>query len=133
MTLGKLRIATCLASFAMLVGALAPAVTHLLGAFAPQGAPWAVLCTSKGLVRLAPPSGSSAPLPSNENGKFAGTHCPFCLPHAGTTALPSAPAVVTAILAAEPDRFLPTLFLCSPRPLHAWATAQPRAPPRFLS
>jgi hypothetical protein len=131
MTLAKLRIAAWLASCAMLAGSLTPAVTHLLAAFAPAAAPWSVLCTSTGFVRVAPPYESSSPLPPKDTGKFADTHCPFCLPHAGAFALPSSPTV--AILAAEPLHFLPTLFRQSPRPLHAWATAQPRAPPRSAS
>ena len=131
MTLAKLRIAAWLTSCAMLAGSLTPAVTHLLGAFAPAAAPWAVLCTSKGLVRSAPPDESSPLSPAEGDGRLAAGHCPFCLPHAGSLALPSSPTV--AILAAEPVHFLPTLFLRSPRPLHAWATVQPRAPPRSAS
>jgi hypothetical protein len=128
MTLAKLRVAAWLASCAMLAGSLAPAVTHLLGAFAPAGAPWAVLCTTTGLVRVAPPYESPSPLPTEDTGKFTNTHCPFCLPHAGAFALPSSLGV--GIPATQPEHFLPTLFLRSPRPLHAWTTGQPRAPPR---
>ena len=131
MTLAKLRVAAWLASCAMLAGSLAPAVTHLLGAFAPAAAPWAVLVRTKVSSAARRLTSSCPPSPAEGDGKFAAGHCPFCLPHAGSFALPYSPTV--AILAAEPEHFLPTLFLQAPRPLHAWATAQPRAPPRSAS
>ena len=54
-------------------------------------------------------------------------HCPFCSPHANEMAPPPAPSALP--LAPVRAEAVPALFLAAPRPLHAWTSAQPRAPP----
>ena len=60
--------------------------------------------------------------------EHAGGHCPLCLLSAGAVGL--LPAQVPAWrLPPLPPAALPRLFLLAPRPLFAWASVQPRAPP----
>jgi hypothetical protein len=54
-------------------------------------------------------------------------HCPFCATFGADAALPP-PAAITIAFAAG-DQPVPPLYLLAPRPLFAWASAQPRAPP----
>ena len=120
------RFAAWLASFAILLAALAPAISHAVAAVQ-GGASWVEVCTATGpaLVKVA---GEQAPAAPEQDGQ--GMHmedCPFCLSHAGSFGLaPAAEAALPASLGTDPA---PALFYQSPRPLFAWAAAQARAPP----
>jgi hypothetical protein len=113
------RIATWIAALAVLLAALAPAVSHALGSSLGEG--WVLVCTAQG-AKWVQPGDDSTPVtsPSVE-------HCPYCTLHTPTIGMPPAPpAVLPAVDAAT---FVPPAFLAAPRTLHAWASAQPRAPP----
>jgi hypothetical protein len=56
-------------------------------------------------------------------------HCPLCLLQGHHGALPSQPLTLPMPSGMRVD--VPRLFLQVPHTLHAWTTAQPRAPPRF--
>lgn len=56
-------------------------------------------------------------------------HCPWCALGTVVLGLPPAPLLVVPGLALR--RALPLLFFGAPRTLHAWTSAQPRAPPRI--
>ena len=115
------RHATWLAIFAMLGLALAPTVSHALTASGP-GNPWAEICSvAGGKVVVADAAGAS----SAEAGTHLG-HCPLCGQIGSAPVLPSAEFVPVRIDGAE---HRPALFFHAPRPLFAWAAAQPRAPP----
>ena len=119
------RFTAGLATFAMLLAALAPAVTSALAAANDQHVRWTAVCTADG-ARLVPVPTDADGVPQAPKPHQAG-HCPFCSPHAPDAAPPPAPvSVVPVVLASDP---VPVLFLLAPRPLFAWATAQPRAPP----
>jgi hypothetical protein len=120
------RIAAGLATFAMLLAALAPAITHALAAANDQHVLWTAVCTADG-ARLVPVPTDPAGVPVAPKSHQV-DHCPFCAPHAPGAALPPSPVpAVPAAFASDP---VPVLFLLAPRPLFAWAAAQPRAPPR---
>src|SRR5690606_28215656 len=56
-------------------------------------------------------------------------HCPYCLTHTGSFALMADAEPV--LLNPDLSYSLPELYYHSPRPLFAWATSNPRAPPRL--
>lgn len=108
------------AIWAILLGALAPTVSHGVRAWTHSPTPWVEVCSSTN-----PDERGGRGLPSGEH---AGEHCPFCLLHANDVALPSSPP--PTVLPSQPARdALPALFLQAPRTLFAWAPSQARAPP----
>lgn len=119
------RVTAGIATFAMLLAALAPAVTSALAAANGQHVRWTAVCTPDG-ARLVPVPTDADGVPIAPKAHQV-DHCPFCAPNAPGAALPPGTMpTVPVVSGAEP---VPPLFLLAPRPLHAWATAQPRAPP----
>lgn len=117
------RLACWLASLVVLLAALAPAVSQAMGATG------GVVCTPQGVKWV---SGGGADAGNSGGAPMAAhvlEHCPFCSIHAPTLGLPPAPLALPPVAerAGEP----PTAFLAAPRTLHAWVSAQPRAPPLF--
>ena len=108
-----IRIAMAL----LVLAALAPTVSRMLGHMQHVSSPWSIVCS-------APSAGGDL---SGDTAQASTEHCPMCLVqvpgwHTATdwslwSRLPAAAAL------------LPLLFLWAPRPLFAWAAAQPRAPP----
>ncbi len=118
------RLTHWIAALAVLLGALAPALSH---AFAPsQGGTWVEVCTAQGSRWVQAESGSTEGTPT---ALHALEHCPYCSLHTPTLGLPPAP--VTEPLASNLGEAVPLAFLFAPRTLHAWVSAQPRAPPLF--
>ena len=75
----RMLLASWLAVCAMLLGTLAPAVSGVLAAR--DGLPFPIeLCTADGIVSPDDPVSHDSPV--------AGPHCPYCLTHAGSFALP---------------------------------------------
>ncbi len=112
-----------MAALAILLAALAPSLSH---AFAANGdAGWVELCSADGRkwVRATVDEKERVPAPAH-----ALEHCPGCSLHAPTLAPP--PVSELAVPAAPRGRDLPAACLFAPRTPHAWASAQPRAPPR---
>ncbi|MCH7343660.1 DUF2946 family protein [Pelomonas sp. CA6] len=122
----KTRLAW-MASAALLLAALMPALSQLLAA-ATGAADWTEVCTRGGarLVRLDGATPATPDLP-RDLGATGLEHCPYCAIHHGAPGLPpatSAPALLQTLDFPPPAR-----FATQPRPLFAWAAAQPRAPP----
>ncbi len=122
------RSATWLASLAILLAALAPTVSRWLAAAQGRHAvrwPTMEVCVSRPgapsilVLKRAPDQAPPA------HAKL--DHCPLCTLQADGLALPPAAAVAPQV--GRLGDALPWLFLASPRPLHAWRTAQARAPP----
>ena len=116
-----------MAALAVLAAALAPSISHALGSMG--GASWVEVCTSIGAqwVSADADAGDESPAPS---GVHWLEHCPYCSLHANVVAMPATPAVIVPALL--PDHGRPLTFLAAaPRTRHAWASAQPRAPPLF--
>lgn len=115
------------AALAILLGALAPTVSHGMRAWAHAPVTWVEVCSSTGakLIAISTTSDQKQGLPSGEHG---GEHCPFCLPHAGDAAVLPTPLPMLALTTPGAEA-LPALFLHAPRTLFAWAPSQARAPP----
>lgn len=103
-----------------LLAAVLPAVGSLVHAWQADAAPWGVVCSADAAA------GSDAG--QQGDGAHAGAHCGWCLlQHQAWAPAPQAPALPLAL---PSGRLLPLLFQQAPRPLFAWAAAQPRAPPQ---
>jgi Protein of unknown function (DUF2946) len=117
------RFSAWVASIAIVLTALAPAISHAL-----QDQPaksWIEICTTRGARWIAaaadPAQGIPAPAHVVE-------HSPCCLLQ-GNAAAPPPSLLVVALLAVHFEA--PRLFLAGQRTLHAWLAAQPRGPPQL--
>jgi Protein of unknown function (DUF2946) len=122
LSLARRRLSTWIAIFAVLLAALVPAVSHALGPA--QGAAWFEVCSAQGSRWVQDGADDSNGAPS---GLLALEHCPACASHAPALGLPPAP--FAGVAAPDLGDALPQAFLEARRTLHAWASAQPRAPP----
>lgn len=117
-------LASWVAILAVLMAALAPAVSHALGTRSASS--WVEICTAQGATWVQPAAladdDSSAPAAAHTL-----DHCPYCSIHADTIGVPPASSghLPDTALAHAP----PAAFLAAPRTLHAWRSAQPRGPP----
>jgi len=119
------RLASWIALLALVLGALAPTVSRAMAWAASDTLPFGVVCSAD--PGAWAPSTGTAEQGAGLHHSSVFEHCPFCSIHAPDLALPPMAAVtlpLQGLAAAEPD-----LFLRAPRTLHAWASAQPRAPP----
>jgi hypothetical protein len=108
----------CLAIFGI---AFAPTLSRLL-----VEPTWGEVCSARTLTpggEDVERTGDSTPSPGT--GHLA--HCPLC--GLGSTPMVMPPARTVVFDGAGLAQHLPVLFLRAPRPLFAWASAQPRAPP----
>jgi len=121
------KLITWIACAAILMGSVAPVLAHALQRS--QGGGLIEICTALGSqwVQVDPvgQAGSEPQTPIDHARK----HCPLCSSH--LTALGMPPAVGSPLLVPALRFGLPELFLSAARTPFAWATAQPRAPPRF--
>jgi hypothetical protein len=117
-----------LAIFAVLLNALAPAVSHALAASRP--ALPVDVCSTHGGKALAV---AAALLTQQEEGARSHAHgalsgdCGHCLAHAGGHGLPPPQAMVLPAGQAVTER--PCLFYHAPRPLPLLTSSRPRGPP----
>jgi hypothetical protein len=118
------RITSWIAALAILLSSLAPALSHALASA--TGAPLIQVCTTQGSKWIQ--AGENGAERSPASAHFL-EHCPYCTLHAPVLGLPTAPLLVHLPL--RLGHAVPLAFLAAPRTLHAWASAQPRAPPLF--
>lgn len=105
----------------MLWMALAPLASQALGPR--QSEAWIEICGVNGAKWIKADAGSPA---QPQPGAHPLDHCPYCSVHASALGMPPAPLLLhPAALRYE----VPQAFLAAPRTLHAWRTAQARAPP----
>jgi Protein of unknown function (DUF2946) len=102
---------------------LLPSMTRVVNATMHSG--WVEVCSAQGM-RWVAPDGTLSERGPGGRGASQGEHCPLC-GGAGAVALPGTAAI--ALLPAFEAGFIAPLFLYAPRPLFAWSSAQPRAPP----
>jgi hypothetical protein len=114
--------AAALAWLALFALTLLPSLTRVANA-ATQGG-WVEVCSAQGMRWVAPDGTLSERGPAGQSASH-GEHCPLC----GSGAIASPTAVVVPALPRFKDVFIAPLFLHAPRPLFAWSSAQPRAPP----
>lgn len=116
-----------MAIFVIWFAALAPTLSQAFAS--PMASVFDEICTATGFVS-ASADGEAGPTqgqPGSGHPMGDVGHCPFCFLQGHAVALPSQPAVA---LAPAGLRFeMPSLFLQARHPLHAWASAQARAPP----
>ncbi|MFZ2989287.1 DUF2946 family protein, partial [Ideonella sp.] len=117
-------LTTWLAALAMLLAAVAPAISH---AWSPaSGADWREVCSASGTLWLAAADDGSDPQSAPRPG-HALDHCPCCALHAELAVLPASPVLQAVSATAQPWA---SAVPPSPHPTApAWLSAQPRAPP----
>lgn len=130
------RLTAWIASFAILLGALAPTISHALVRAGGEGTRWVEVCTISGLKLVAIDAdrgaGRGAGIGADEDGQggsglLATEPCPYCATHADNFGLP--PALGMSLARVRIPDSLPPLYYHAPRPLYAWAAAHARAPP----
>jgi hypothetical protein len=118
----RTRLTQWIAILAVLLASLAPTLGHALGNA--SGGSWVEVCTSQGSRWIQAAEDGSQHAPASAH---LLEHCPYCSLHSPTFGLPPAP--VTPLMASGVSHVVPLAFLAAPRTLHAWSSAQPRAPP----
>ncbi len=122
MSRGHRIVSGWIALIAILLVTLAPGATAAWSA--PSGLPWDRICSASNLA-TGKSGGTDAPAAPQ-----AFDHCPYCALHADLAPPPEPHGTDTRI--APAFRALPAAFLRAPRGNAVWASAQPRAPPRFV-
>jgi Protein of unknown function (DUF2946) len=105
--------------------AMVPTISHALARVTGTSA-WTEVCTPQGTQLVALDETGSGPVTPAAGGSHL-DHCPLCGLGGSPVAPPPVAAPVTFLI--DLGNATPTLFLRAPRPLFAWAAAQPRAPP----
>lgn len=121
------KLITWIACAAMLMGSVAPVLAHALQKSSAGGV--IEVCTALGSQWVPVDQVGEAGSEPRPPADHARNHCPLCSSH--LTALGMPPAVASPLLVPMLRYGLPELFLSAARTPFAWATAQPRAPPRF--
>lgn len=116
-----------LAVAAVLMAALAPAVSHALGAG--SSASWVQVCSALGSKWVEPGSGAGDTSSVPGSGNLL-EQCPYCALQAGAMAVGPVSAGPFTPLALGHES--PVVRLAAPRPAHGWRTPQPRGPPAFF-
>ncbi|WP_028103947.1 DUF2946 domain-containing protein [Pseudoduganella violaceinigra] len=123
-----------IACFAILMNALAPAISHAVNSHART---WEI-CLNDGTrvsgageldeATFAALTDRSKPRPAMQPmAKMDMEDCAYCLPHAGSFGLP--PSTLALPLPLDGATLRPTLFYQSPQPLPVWSASNPRGPP----
>lgn len=120
------RFISWIACFAILMSALAPAISQALRGGSPDT--WAEVCTTLGAKLVLVDGGAADKSSPGAPSDHLSQHCPYCSLHS-TVGLP--PTAATSIALQPLAYAVPRLFLAAPRTLHAWVSAQPRAPPQL--
>jgi Protein of unknown function (DUF2946) len=109
----------------VLLAALAPTISHALAAASDAKMSWMQICDGYSVKWVKVDSNGKPIVPSQAASHF--DHCPFCLNHAGVIGI--LPGTKSLFKLAIVHEIFPKLYYHSHRPLFAWASAQPRAPP----
>ena len=119
---GRRTLLSWFALVAALLVTFAPGVTAAMAIH--SGLPWDTMCSATNAT--ADRHGT----PSSPDMSHPFEHCPWCALHADL-APPPVPHEADAVLALA-FRAQPLAFVRAPRGNAVWASAQPRAPPRFV-
>lgn len=119
---------TWLAILALLMVSFAPALSQAVQAARGGETSWFEICSSAGTrwAKAAQGTATNEQAPAAPAGHLL-EHCPFCFLHLDAVPVPDLPA--RALAAPRARDLVPAAFVHAPRTLHAWASAQPRAPP----
>lgn len=115
------------ACLAILLNALSPSLSYAFASLHANTNSAAVeICSASGAVYtqadLAPAAKSTT-----DSVLHHIEHCPFCMNHAGSAALP--PPTLSPLAVITGHDLYPPLFYQAPRPQFAWLAASPRGPP----
>lgn len=113
-----------IAILAILLSSLLPTLGHAIGSGA--GKSFVEVCTSQGSKWIQAGDEGTDDAPASAH---LLDHCPYCSLQGSTPGLP--PAGALALPVPTLAHAVPRAFLAAPRTLHAWRSAQPRAPPQF--
>jgi hypothetical protein len=118
------------ACLAILLNALSPSLSYAYAALhANANGATLEVCSARGAVYtqadLAP--AIQAATSATDSVLHHIEHCPFCMSHAGSFALPPPQSTPLAVMDGH-DRY-PPLFYQAPQPQFAWLAASPRGPP----
>ncbi|MEK8032905.1 DUF2946 domain-containing protein [Ideonella sp. DXS29W] len=116
------RLVSWMAILAILMASVMPALAHALSSA--DAPPWSEVCSAQ---RSTTSQDDEAASGSQAQVVHLFAHCPCCVGHAPVLGLP--PAADFSVLRLDLKDEFPTAFLAAPRTLHAWVSAQPRAPP----
>jgi len=119
-----------LALVAMLMSALAPGLSHatMASAAASWGGALAEVCTVEGVAVVPDATGLADPRPVPAGHRaLRFEHCPYCLSHASTVALPT--AIAEPVRPVDGPEPAPPALHRALAPRLARFAAQPRAPP----
>lgn len=118
------RFATWIATFAIVLAALAPTVSQALVASGLAGSGWIEVCTARGTLWVAIGEDASSEAPAVQRAGM----CAYCFTHAGSFGL--APCTIVSIVLHEEHRFQVLVFPSDPiRVASVWSPHQTRAPP----
>ena len=126
------RTSIWLATFAVLLAALAPSLSRIVfGQTAPQ-AGWVEICTVEGMQQLPAAlfDGAGDSTPATLPGDHF-EHCPFCFTNAFSFGLMPAGSALLPLMADRGHR-LPPHALSALHAKSVWQPNQARAPPVFL-
>jgi hypothetical protein len=115
---------------AWLLAALLPLAAQAMRVTGAGGADWVEICSAQGARWVNADTGAAPAAAEDGETRQAGMawpHCPLCSAHAPVVALPPAAAQALPLLSLQ--HTVPRLFLVARRGLHAWQSAQARAPP----
>jgi hypothetical protein len=113
-----------IAIFAVVGMALAPTLSQAV--MAASGVQWTEICSATG-SRWVQLDSSAEPTTGGPAAMVDMSKCPACCHLGHSAGLPPAPLALPALIGGA--HAVPVLFLHAPRPLFAWAAAQPRGPP----
>ena len=119
---GRRLVSSWIALVAILLVTFVPTVTNAFSAA--SGLPWERLCSAANVA--SDKSGT----PGSPDASHAFEHCPYCALHADLAPPPDPRGTDAGTALAF--RALPIAFTRAPRGNAVWASAQPRAPPRFV-
>ena len=119
-----------IAVFAVLMNALAPAVSHAM-AYGEGNPALLELCRADKSKPLSPaflPQAGGQSRDGKPGKSMAmGEDCGYCVTHGGSAGMP--PSLVSGLPFAAPAQTHPFLFYRAPQPLTAWSASRPRGPP----
>lgn len=124
------RLTTWFALWLLVLTALLPVAAQAM-VTRQQGGEWLEVCTSTGMVRVAPDAADSAQSASTDGqtGEFnLGQHCPLCTLHDATLALPPVAFQFQPVPALAD---FPPAYYRSVQAASVWLAAPARAPPRL--
>lgn len=125
LTRARLHRAAWIALLAMLMAAVAPALSQLLQRGTTTS--WVEVCRAGGGTAWVAVAELQTEQTPSKGQPHLLDHCPYCSLQAH--ALPSVPATPVVASAPLPAFREPAAFLHAPHTAHAWRPAQSRAPP----